>query len=113
MERNRCVEAGCSSACCRDAFFQNTYSENEILRVFPEAKRVNHKKIRFGLVPGIYYTKYLFGACRVRIVGVCPMLNGNECKIYENRLVDCENLSIASDACCDFRREIERETTSI
>ena len=109
MERNRCVEAGCLAACCRDAYFHDVYKEAEILRVFPEAKRVKSKNIVGDLDPGIYYAKYLFGACRVRIVGKCLMLNGTECTIYENRLDDCTNLSIASNACCDFRRGFRQE----
>lgn len=109
MERNRCVEAGCNAACCRDVFFTYTYDEKDILRVFPDAGKVSQSEFESINRPGVYYWKYLFGDCVIRIVGICPNLNGVACETYGDKLDDCNIMSIGSDDCVDSRRRQQTE----
>jgi len=101
-ERNFCREAGCMFSCCRDVYFISSYFVREILKSFPEAKKVWN--LAKPTEDGVYYDGFL-GIAGVRIVGQCPNLNSDEsCSIYDRRPKDCRDLGVGSDNCVLLRR---------
>jgi len=107
QERNLCKEMGCKAACCRDAYFINSYSTREIKNLFPEAKKVMWLSIQTK--NGVYFDSFL-GRGTLRIVGPCPNLDSQgNCSIYDARPKDCQNLGMGSDDCLLFRRVHEQD----
>jgi Fe-S-cluster containining protein len=101
-ERNRCKEAGCSAACCHDAYFRSLYFVKNVLKWFPEAKKVTCLDRAVG--DGVYHKSFL-GIARIRIIGLCPNLNSDgNCAIYDSRPKDCRDLDVSSKGCVIFRR---------
>lgn len=94
------------ASCCRGAYFSNSYSVMEILKLFPGAKKV--RGLSKQTENGVYYDSFL-GLTAVRMVGSCPNLDteGN-CSIYDERPRDCWELGIESINCALFRRFYEQ-----
>lgn len=101
-----CVRAGCAAVCCRDFYFTQEVPQKQVLKIFPNAIRMKYYPFeQAGLPEEVYYRKHFLGGCKVRIVGPCPYLNGNDCGIWnEERMPGCSRMKIASDNCVDLRR---------
>lgn len=116
MERiNDCtVNGGCHADCCRDVWFVHSMSKDVVEACFPNPVRI--KAVNFddeNLPQGVYYWRSLTGECRVRIVGVCPNLQGTDCGTYnKTRAYDCEAMHRGSDNCVDARRRTQRLMTN-
>src|SRR3990167_8563672 len=110
-ENNLCTQAGCKSACCRDVYFHFVYTPDQILRAFPAARKVGLNKFNKAEQPGVYYCPdgiFNFKTSRVRIIGPCPNLVGVDCRIWKDKLKDCENFYIGHENCVEFRRRQSR-----
>lgn len=104
------VNGGCSAECCINTWFVQEMSLHAVLRFFSGAIVVNKDQFeKGGLDDGVYYYKTFLSDCRVRIVGLCPHLNGTDCDIHEREIPrPCAAMHRCSDACVDFRRRADR-----
>lgn len=99
VERNLCVEEGCSSSCCHNVCFYMIENPKDF---FQNPQRLPNTTRGKALEKGVYFS-VSGGQYKVIIIGSCPNLNDGDCKIYPNHPSGCKKIEIDSISCHQAR----------
>jgi hypothetical protein len=101
---NECKAAGCEAECCKQVYFEDPLTVEEMAQYFPKAREVSYEAFADYTYPGVYYYQ-IKGYCFMRIVGTCPNLENNDCLIYKTgRPKPCEQMRMDSKICVSIRK---------
>ncbi len=100
IEKNFCVEEGCKSYCCHDMFFYMIENPKDY---FLQPQKLPSIIVEESLDEGVYFA-ISGGQHKVIIVGTCPNLDNEKCKIYPNHPPGCKKIRLNSLQCQAARK---------